>query len=97
MELNRLQLSDYRIFKVFDFVVTYHYRPNEDRYQEILPSQLELHEFVPTNFKDLTEYDQKLFLKRKVIAKLEDCIMFDTPDAPEFAISDVEFEFETAD
>lgn len=81
--------------RVFDFDIEYEYRPNDDVYQEILPDEIKINALVPTDFPDLTFEEQKELLKGLVIVALEDQVSFDTDDAPEFAIKDVDFCFET--
>lgn len=83
-----------RQFKVFDFDVDYEYRPDTDRYQEILPDDLTITVEIPDNFELLTFDEQKIVLKEVVIEALEETVMFDTYDAPDFGISDVDFVFE---
>jgi hypothetical protein len=83
-----------REFKVFDFDIDYLYRPNDDIYQEILPTEITVTAMVPHNFQQLTFDEQVAFLKAQVIEALESEVSFDTDDAPEFAISDVTFCFE---
>jgi hypothetical protein len=83
-----------RTFKVFDFTITYNYRPNTDIYQEILPKDTTITTIVPDNFNSLSFDEQKAILKSLVIEGLEQSVLFDTPDEPEFEISDVDFCFE---
>lgn len=84
----------YGTFVVFDFDITYSYRPNSDVYQEILPKELIITIQVPSNFSILTFEEQKSILKDAVISSLADEVLFDTPDEPDFAIEDVDFCFE---
>ncbi len=84
-------------FKVFDFDIEYNYRPSTDIYQEIVPKEIIISAIVPNLFKVLSFEEQHAILKRTVIEALSDLIQFDTPDAPDFEISDVTFCFEEAD
>ena len=85
-------------FTIFDIDVTYAYRPNDDIYTDIVPKQFEITVQMPIGlFKRLTFDMQKDFLKSKVMEELGERIEFDTPDSPDFEISDVDFNFETVD
>ena len=81
-------------FRVFDFDITYFYRPNDDIYQALVPKELNIHAMVPKAFRSLSPDVQLSSLKMAVIEALSDVVMFDTPDVPEFEISDVGFSFE---
>jgi hypothetical protein len=81
-------------FSIFDIDIDYDFRPNEDIYQEIVPKELKLSVVVPYNFDDLTFEEQKALLKDEVITTLAEQVLFDTPDDPDFSISDVNFCFE---
>jgi hypothetical protein len=84
-------------FKVFDIDVDYSHRPNDDIYEATVPKEITIEVEVPADFNDWLFSEQKEWLKDEVIETLEDCIEFDTPDDPDFGISDVSFCFETAD
>lgn len=90
------KITQYKLahFRVFDFDITYAYRPNSDIYQEIVPKELSLAVAIPENFKDLPLETQNILLKDEVMAELSEQVMFDTPDAPDFDIEDVTFCFE---
>lgn len=81
-------------FEVFDIEVEYEYRPNEDYYQALVPESFIIEQEVEDNFEQLLFVEQVDVLQAKVLETLEETIMFDTPDAPDFAISDVTFCFE---
>lgn len=87
-------MLEIRRFNVFDFEVEYGLRPNSDKYTETLPKEIELCMSVPDNFDKLPLADQTALLKDRVITELEDRVLFDTPDEPEFEVVDVEFCFE---
>ena len=84
-------------FKVFDIDITFEYRPSDDLYRVIVPKTISVSLFVVDNFNKLSLDEQKSMLKAIVIEQLEEEVMFDTPDAPDFAISDVDFCFEEAE
>lgn len=83
-----------RRIKVFNFEVTYLRRPNDDIYTAHVPAEIIITVKVPENFNDLLFTEQQGYLRELVLAELDEQITFDTPDAPEFEIEDVEFELE---
>lgn len=87
-------MKETRRFNVFDFDVQYGLRPNSDIYTETLPKSIELSVSVPDYFDDLPLPDQTEILKERVMLALEDRVLFDTPDEPEFEVVDVDFCFE---
>jgi len=85
-----------RVFRVFDFDVEYEHRPNPNIYQATVPKEITI-SVDADMFDHLVESQQEELIKKAVLAVLEDEITFDTPDTPEFEISDVDFLYEEAD
>jgi hypothetical protein len=83
--------------RAFDFAITYEYCPDDSVYQEIRPDELFIDVELPEYFDDLSLAEQTSVLKDTVIEELEEQVTFDTPDYPEFAITDVSFCFEKVD
>jgi hypothetical protein len=87
-------MKETRRFNVFDFDIQYGLRPSSDKYRETLPKSIELSVPVPDYFDDLPLFDQTEILKEPVMLALEERVLFDTPDEPEFEIVDIDFCFE---
>ena len=87
-----------RCVEISDIDVTFGLRPNEDIYTATIPKLLSLVRLLPSNFDQLSdttksEYVNAFILKPVVLAELQDVIEFDTPDDPEFEVSDVDFKY----
>lgn len=90
--------NEIRYVEISDIDVTFGLRPNEDIYTATIPELLTVAIPLPSNFDDLTDIAKvKHFnftkLKPIVLAELQEAIEFDTPDDPEFEVSDVDFEY----
>jgi len=90
-------ISNTQHFRVFDFDIEYEYSPDDSLYEEIAPTEFEITVIIPHNFDQLSLDEQTALLKDAVMLGLEDRVTFDTPDDPEFGISDVSFCFEKVD
>jgi len=91
--------NEVRYVEISDITVTFDLRPNEDIYTPTIPETLSIAMPLPTNFDTLPEatkleYVNAFTLKPIILAELQEVIEFDTPDDPEFEVSDVDFEYE---
>ena len=90
--------NEIRYVEISDIDVTFGLRPNDDIYTANIPELLTVAIPLPTNFDQLSnttklEYFNSTVLKPIVLETLQDSIEFDTPDDPEFEVSDVDFEY----
>lgn len=90
--------NEIRYVEISDIDVSFGLRPNDDIYTATIPELLTIAIPLPTNFDQLSDttkldYFNLTVLKPIVLETLQDSIEFDTPDDPEFEVSDVDFKY----